>query len=366
MKIPYVDLVGSHAAIRSELLDAVGRVIDHGAFILGPEVERFESAFANLCGVAHAIGVANGTDALMLALKAIDVGPGDEVITAPNSFVASASCIALVGARAVFVDVLDDYMLDPNLVERAITSKTKAILPVHLTGRAADMTSLCEIASRHHLAIIEDAAQAVLAEHRGRRVGSFGRIGCFSLHPLKTLNACGDAGVITTNDEKLAQRLRVLRNLGLRTRDDCVEWAPNSRLDTLQAAILLVKLKYLEDWTKKRRSNADHYRRRLAGLDGVRLPVEDRNERSVYHTFVIRARRRDELKTFLQERGVGTSIHYPVPIHLNAAARALGYGSGAFPNTEAQAKEILSLPVYDGLLPEQLDDVCEAIIEFYS
>ena len=244
--IPYVTLAAQHVPMKTELLAAVARVFDHGNFILGPEVEEFEQRFAGLCQVNHAIAVNSGTDALVLALRALGIGPGDEVITVPNSFIASTSCIILAGARPVFVDVRGDYNLDPTLLEQVITPRTKAILPVHLTGRPADMNPIMAIAQQHGLQVIEDCAQAVLAEYQGQRVGSIGTIGCFSLHPLKTLNACGDGGILTTNDASLANSFKILRNIGLRTRDDCVVWTGNSRLDTLQAAILLVKLEYLE------------------------------------------------------------------------------------------------------------------------
>lgn len=363
--IPYVDLAAAHASLRQEILEAVDRVLRHGQFILGPEVVEFENEFARRSGVNHAIGVANGTDALVLALKALGIGSGDEVITPPNSFVASTSCIELIGARAVFVDVGEDYTIDVNRIESAITARTKAILPVHLTGKPANMTDIGRIAEKHELVVVEDAAQAVLAQHRGRPVGSWGAASAFSLHPLKTLNACGDAGIITTNDAELADRLRVLRNLGLRTRDDCVEWAPNSRLDTLQAAILLVKMRYVDEWTEKRRSNAARYRELLSEVPEVVLPVETPGDLSVYHTFVIQAERRDDLKAHLQSLGIGTSIHYPVPIHLSTAGRSLGYRAGSFPHAEAQASKILSLPVYETLADEQLERICEAIAKYY-
>lgn len=364
LTVPYVDLARQHAGVKDELLAAAGRVIERGDFILGAETAEFERRFAELCGVAHAVGMNSGMDALVLSLKALEIGPGHEVITAPNSFVASASCVALTGARPVFVDVDDSYNLDPSLVEAAITPRTKAILPVHLTGRPAAMEALAEIARRHGLAIVEDAAQAVLAERHGKRVGAWGTVGCFSLHPLKTLNACGDGGVVTTNDAQLAERLRILRNLGLRTRDDCVEWSTNSRLDTLQAAMLLVKLDHLEDWTRRRRENAAYYDEHLAGLPGLTLPVQRPNEVQVHHTYVVVAERRDALKAFLAERGVGTSIHYPVPIHLQRAAAALGYRRGDFPVTEHQADRILSLPVHQDLEPHELAYVCETIADF--
>jgi len=366
IKIPYVNIAGQHAPIKTELLEAVGRIIDGGQFILGNEVSTFEQRFAGLCQTRFAVGVNSGTDALILALRALEIGPGDEVITVPNSFVSSTGCIVLVGARPIFIDVRDDYNMDPAQLEQAVTPRTKAILPVHLTGRPADMDAILKIARNHGLYVVEDCAQAVLAEYRGRRVGSFGTIGCFSLHPLKTLNACGDGGVLTTDDEALYERLKTLRNLGLQTRDNCVYWGLNSRLDTVQAAILLVKLKYVEGWTEKRRANAAFYRKALTGISGLKVPVERPFEKAVYHTFVIQAKRRDELKQYLAENGVGSSIHYPIPIHLQDVARGLGYGPGSFPITERQAKCILSLPVYPELTTAELEYVVQLIKAFYG
>jgi dTDP-4-amino-4,6-dideoxygalactose transaminase len=364
--VPYVDLAAQHAPLKAEILAAVAGVLDRGDFILGGAVEEFETRLAALLGVKHAIGVANGTDALQHALRALDIGPGDEVITPPNSFVASTSCIVLAGATPVFVDVDATYTIDPEQIEAAITPRTKAIMPVHLTGRPAQMERVLAIAAKYNLAVIEDAAQAILAEFDGQRVGSTGTFGCFSLHPLKTLNACGDGGVVTTNDDALAKRVRILRNLGLQTRDDCAEWSVNSRLDSMQAAILLVKLDHLEDWTNARRANAARYREQLAGIDGLTLPTDSARERQVYHTFVVMAERREALRAYLSERGIGTSVHYPVPIHLHTAARSLGHQRGDFPVTEHQAGRILSLPVHHTLRPDQLDRVAATIRAFYE
>jgi dTDP-4-amino-4,6-dideoxygalactose transaminase len=260
----------------------------------------------------------------------------------------------------------DDYNLDPSLIEAAITERTKAILPVHLTGRPAEMGPIIEIARKHNLHIVEDCAQAVCADYQGQRVGSLGDIGCFSLHPLKTLNACGDGGVLTTNDSSLYEELKSLRNIGLRTRDDCVAWAPNSRLDTLQAAILLVKLDFVEEWTEKRRANAQTYQRLLPEVTPVQVPTEKSHQRAVYHTFVVLAERRDELKSYLASKGVGTAIHYPVPIHLQQAAAGLGHGLGSFPVTEYQADRLLSLPVYPELQEGQIEYVVETVRDFYN
>ena len=345
---------------------AISGVIDHGQFIFGEEVTEFERQFAQLSGVSHAVGVNSGTDALILALKAVGVGPGDDVITVSNSFVASASCIHILGASPVFVDVGQDYNLDPTLLEAAITPRTKAILPVHLTGRPADMAPILEVAKSHGLYVIEDCAQAVGAEYRGQRVGSLGSVGCFSLHPLKTLNACGDGGVITTNDPSLYEQFNILRNHGLRSRDECVTWSFNSRLDTLQAAILLVKLKYVEQWTEERREHASFYQNALGGIPGITMPGEQTWEKSVYHTFVVQAERRDDLRAYLSSKGVDTAIHYPVPIHLQEAARNLGYRQGSFPVTESQAEKIVSLPIYPELEQDQMGFVAECVMNFYN
>lgn len=361
--VPYIDLISQHAEIENELLQSVAAVLKHGQFILGHEVREFEEQFAAYCGTHYAVGVANGTDALMLALKASGIVPGDEVITAPNSFLASASAIALIGAIPVFIDVRDDFNLNSDLLEEAITPKTKAILPVHLTGRPADMHPILAIAEKHGLSVIEDAAQAVGAKYHGQRVGSFGIAGCFSLHPLKNLNAFGDGGIITTNDESVYRYLLKARNHGLKDRDECEFWSLNSRLDTIQAAMLLIKLRYLDAWTDKRRVNAEFYRKHLSHL--VQMPEEKPFEYCVYQTFVIQANQRDELQKYLAQQGIDTKIHYPIPIHLQESARSLGYKRGYFPVTERLSQRILSLPVYPGLSREQLEYVVNGIQKFY-
>jgi len=336
-----------------------------GQFILGEEVKKFEESLAKIAGAKHAIGVDNGTDALVLALKALGIGKGDEVITAPNSFLASASCISLVGAKIVFADVRDDFNLDPLKVEKAITKRTKAIIAVHLTGRPADMDALQKICKRNKLYLIEDCAQAVGAEYNGKRVGSFGIVNTFSLHPLKNLSAAGDGGVITTNNDKLYSWLLRARNHGLKNRDECDFWSMNSRLDNLQAAILNVKLKYFEQWTERRRKIASLYYSRLKGLD-MMLPFDKPNEKAVYHTFIIQTKLRDALKKHLSDNGIDTKVHYPIPIHFQRAAKDLGYKKGSFPVAEKQLKTILSLPVYPELTDEQVVYVCDKIKEFYN
>jgi dTDP-4-amino-4,6-dideoxygalactose transaminase len=345
----------------------MGRVIDSGMYVLGAEVDELERQFAEKCGVKYAVGVNSGTDALIFALRALGIGPGDEVITAANSFIASAGCAAMVGARPILADVGDDYNLDPEAFERAITPRTRAVIPVHLTGRPAKMDEIVRIAEAHNIHVVEDAAQAVSAEHRGRKVGSIGVVGCFSLHPLKTLSAIGDGGVLTTNDEAIYEEVRIYRNLGLKTRDDAVVWSGNSRLDTIQAAALLVKLKYLEDWTEKRRAIARRYRELLAGIPQVIPPGELAHERAVYQVFKILAtERRDELQQYLKERGIGSAVHYAIPMHLQTVAAELDYAAGSFPVTERQAEQILSIPIYHTLRDEEIEYVAQAVRDFYA
>jgi dTDP-4-amino-4,6-dideoxygalactose transaminase len=364
MKVPFVNLGLQNQPIKAELLDVVSGLLDSGQFILGEELAKFEHRFAQLCGTKYAIGVANGTDALFLSMKALGIRQGDEVITAPNSYLASASSIFLAGATPVFADVRDDFNIDPEQIRKAISPRTKAIIPVHLTGRPADIDEIVAIAGENQLAVIEDCAQAVGAGYRDQPVGSFGDLGCFSLHPLKNLSACGDGGVITTNHEDLYQKLLKARNHGLKSRDECEFWSYNSRLDNLQAAMLNVKLNQLPGWTARRREIASFYRDRLPG-EGMIVPSDKPFEKAVYHTFIIQTDRRDELKNFLADKGIDTKIHYPVPIHLQEAAKYLGYGKGSFPVTERQTGTILSLPVFPELTDGQVEYVADAINKFF-
>jgi dTDP-4-amino-4,6-dideoxygalactose transaminase len=363
MNIPYVDMGAQTKSLKKDLLAAIEEVLDHGNFILGKEVQSFEEMFASYCGVRFAVGVNSGTDALFLSLKALGIGQGDEVITAPNSFIATASVIIAAGAKPVFVDVRNDCNINPDLIKQAITPRTRAIIPVHLTGRPADMDPILEIAGKYKIQVIEDAAQAVGAKYRDKKVGALGDIGCFSLHPLKTLNACGDGGIITTDNEKIFEELRCLRNFGLVNRDETAVWGYNSRLDSLQAAILLVKLKWLDEWNTKRRQNAKVYATKLNGI--VDIQVEQPYEFCVYHTYVIQAEKRSELQDYLQNSGIGTRIHYPIPIHLQPAARELGYQKGDFPVCEEQSQRILSLPIHQGMKEEHVHYVADNIISFY-
>ncbi len=361
--VPYVDISSQYLEFKDEILSVIDRTLAEGQYILGNEVEKFEKSFAALSGTRFAISVANGTDALILVLKAMGIGAGDEVITCPNSWVSSASCIALLGAKPVFVDVLEDQSMDPSLLEGTITSKTKAIIPVHLTGKVADMNPILAIASKRGIPVVEDSAQAVGAKYFGKAAGALGNAGCFSLHPLKNLNACGDAGIITTNDDKLAVDLKLLRHHGLIDRNTVIRWGYNSRLDTMQAAILNFRMKTLNDTTEKRRLHAGWYRDELSSL--VYCPTDRPECFDVYHTFVIQAEKRNELKEFLQKREIFTAIHYPIPIHFQPAAAALGYKRGSFPVVEKQSERILSLPIHQNLTQNQIHKVTEAIKEFY-
>lgn len=364
--IPYVAIAKQHKPLKKKILAAIGRVLDRGDFILGEEVEKCQKRVAAYCGTKFAVGVNSGTDALFLVLKAYGIGKGDEVITAPNSFLASASVIALAGARPVFADVRSDMNIDPARIQAAITPATKAIIPVHLTGKPADMRPILAIAKRHNLNVIEDAAQAMGAEYRGKKVGSLGHAGCFSLHPLKTFNACGDGGMITTNDKALYQALLPLRNIGLKNRDEADVWGYNSRLDTIQAAILLTKLPYLDKWINARRDNAQFYRKNLSGLKEITLPQEMPYEKAVYHTFIIRVPNRPAFQRALQEAGIQTRIHYPIPIHLQKAASSLGYQKGSFPECERQSAMIVSLPIYPELTKKELTYICKTIKDFFK
>lgn len=364
MKVPYVDISSQYQSHKDELLASIDKVLSSGRYVLGDEVEKFESAFAHLCKTKHAISVANGTDALVLSLKALDVGSGDEVITVSNSWISTVSCIVLAGARPVFVDVNDDYNLNFDLLENCITNKTKAIIPVHLTGKCSDMNPIMEIAKKHNIFVIEDAAQAVGAKYFSHFAGSMGDVGCFSLHPLKNLNAAGDAGIITTNNDQRAQKLKLLRNHGLVSRDEIAMWGHNSRLDAIQAAILNFKIGELSTVISKRRRNAQIYRHRLGSI--VSCPKDSENCFDTYHLFIIQCDRRDQLKQFLKQNEISTAIHYPTPAHLQSVARSLGYLRGSLPNTEKQADRILSLPVHHMLTESQVEYVCDKIIAFYS
>jgi dTDP-4-amino-4,6-dideoxygalactose transaminase len=363
MKVPFVALDRQFRSLRGELVSAFERVGASGIYIMGEELERFEAEAAAYCGTRFALGVANGSDALFLALKALGIGSGDEVITCPNSFIATAWVIVATGAIPVFVDAGADYNIDTARIETAITPRTRAILPVHLTGRPADMDEVSAIARRHDLAVIEDAAQAIGARYRGRRAGSLGSVAGFSLHPVKNLGVLGDGGLVTTDDLQLRDRMARLRNHGLRDRDHCEVWGYNSRLDALQAALASVKLRHLDTWNARCRQIAARYRTGLEDL--IWVPRDREYEEPVYHNFIVRSDARDRLARHLEEKGVGTRVHYPVPIHLQECARGLGYAEGDFPEVEAQTRTILSLPIYPELADEEVSYVIECTRAFF-
>jgi len=352
-----------YASIKAEINAAIQRVLDNSSFILGREVSDFEETFAKTVGARGAVGLASGTGALQLALRAVGIGPGDEVITTAHTFFATGEAVSQLGARPVFVDIdLATYNIDPNLVEAAITERTKAILPVHLYGQPADMRPLRDISTRHNLWLIEDAAQAVAAEYEGKRCGSIGDLACFSFYPSKNLGAYGDAGGVTGNDESLLAKIRKLRDHGRTSKYEHDEIGFGQRTDALQAAILSVKLPRLEEWTEKRRAHARRYNDLLSNIE-VETPFEAANSRHVYHLYVIRTPRRDAVLEHLRSRGVDAGIHYPIPLHRQPAYLKLGHGGLSLPITERVAAEIISLPIYPELTEEQIEFVAECVGE---
>ncbi|MBN2303697.1 MAG: DegT/DnrJ/EryC1/StrS family aminotransferase [Anaerolineae bacterium] len=376
--VPLLDLKAQYAMIRDEVRAAVDRVMESQYFILGPEVTALEDEIAAYVQCSHGVGVSSGTDALLVALMALDIQPGDEVITTPYTFFATAGCIVRLRAKPVFVDINPvTFNIDPGQIEAAITSRTRAIIPVHLYGQMADMGPIMEIAQRHNLVVIEDAAQAIGADYHGQRAGTIGLMGCFSFFPSKNLGGFGDAGMVVTNDAALADRLRLFRNHGYRPKYYNIVVGGNFRLDAIQAAVLRVKLNYLEDWTTERQRNAADYRRLFAGAGlainaeaftsgapGIVLPVELPDRRHIYNQFVIRCARRDALIQHLKEHQIGTEIYYPQPMHLQECFADLGHRPGDFPASEAAAHETLALPIYSELTEEMLSTVVETIGRF--
>jgi len=365
IEIPYVNLSAQWDDERDKLLPLIESVLESGNYVGGDEIEHFENMAAQLCETKYVVALNSGTDALICALRALEIGPGDEVITPPNSFVASTAAIVQVGARPVFVDVQTDQNIDPDLIPMAITSHTRAIMPVHLSGRVAEMESIETVAERHGLYVVEDAAQAIGSRYREKPSGSLGTIGCFSTHPLKNLNACGDGGFLTTNDKIIAERVRLMRNHGMVDRETITRFGQVSRMDALQAAVLCFRLERLFDVIEKRRRNANRY---LVGLNSEKIfvPIEAENEFHSYHTFVIQVDRRNLLRKFLGSRGISTAIHYPIPIHLQPAAAYLGYGKGDFPITEKQAGRIVTLPINQYMTDQQVDYVVDSVNQFFE
>jgi dTDP-4-amino-4,6-dideoxygalactose transaminase len=363
MSIQMVDLVSQYRKIKPEIDEAIHRVLDSGQFILGKEVGEFEAAAASYLGVKHAVGCASGTDALQVAMMALGIGPGDEVITTPFTFVATTETVVLLGAKPVYVDIdPKTFNIDPSMIEAAMTKRTKAILPVHLYGQPADMDPIVEVASKHGLPIIEDAAQAIGAEYKGRKVGGIGTVGCISFFPSKNLGAFGDAGMVVTNDEALAEKLRMIVVHGSKRRYYHEIIGVNSRLDTLQAAILTVKLRHLEEWHEARRHAAQVYNSLFAGANLV-PPFEAPYARHVFHQYTIRLKNRDAVAQRLAEKKIPHAIYYPIPLHLQQAFAHVGRPKGAFPITETAAAEVLSLPMHTELTRDQQEYVASTVRE---
>jgi dTDP-4-amino-4,6-dideoxygalactose transaminase len=356
MKVPSLDLKAQYATIKDEIRAALDAALESQEFILGPVVADFERQAAEYCGCAHAIGVSSGSDALLVALMALDIGTGDEVVTTPYTFFATAGAIWRLGAKPVFVDIDPvTYNIDPSRLERVLTDRTKAIMPVHLFGQCAEMAPIVELAGSRGIKVIEDAAQAIGAEYRGRRAGALGDVGCFSFFPSKNLGAFGDGGLVTTNDAVLAERLRVLRAHGSKPKYYHKLVGGNFRLDAIQAAVLRVKLAHLESWHAGRQRVAANYDRDLGPIDGLAAPRLVPERRHVYNQYVVRIAggRRDAVQQRLTEAGIGTAVYYPVPLHLQECFKALGHREGEFPESERAAKETLALPMYAELSPEQ-------------
>jgi len=367
MNVPFLDLKAQYKAIKDEISSAINEVIENTAFAGGPFVAKFENEFAKFCGAQHAIGVGNGTDALWASLVALGIGAGDEVITTPNTFIATAEAISLSGATPVFVDIDEQtHNMNPALIEAAITTKTKAIIPVHLFGQPADMDPIMAIAEKHGLKVVEDACQAHGAEYKGRKAGSIGAAGCFSFYPGKNLGAYGEGGGIVTNDEALAAKIRMFRDHGQAKKyyHDIIGW--NARLDGIQGAVLNVKLKYLSDWNEARRRHARDYTAGLSAVKDVIVPQEAQYAKHVYHIYALRVQDRDKFMAYLNEKGIACGIHYPIPLHLQNAYAFMQKGPGSFPVAEKCAAEYVSLPMFAELTDEQVAYIVEQIKEYYG
>lgn len=363
MNVPFIDLKRQYFLLKEEILNIVENIFSSGDYILGSTVQAFEQKAQEYLGCKFVLGVANATDALILALKALKIGHGDEVVLPVNSFIATAGAVAAVGATPIFCDVREDLNIDVSKIEALISKKTKAIMPVHLTGRAAEMDKIMNIAREYALFVIEDAAQSIGARYHNAMTGTLGDIGCFSLHPLKNLHVYGDGGFISTNNEQLYTEIKLLRNHGLANRDTCLQWGLNSRLDSIQAGIATLGLNFLDRWNSYRRATAEVYRNKLKQV--VKVPIDKSNDFAVYHNFVILSDRRDELMKFLFNKKIDTKIHYPIPIHLQPAAASLGYQAGDFPMAESLAQQMLSLPIYSELQDDEINYVVDNILNFY-
>jgi dTDP-4-amino-4,6-dideoxygalactose transaminase len=366
MRVPLLDLKAQYATYKDEAARAINEVCESQSFALGPAVAEFEEKIAAYCGCKYAIGVSSGTDALLVSLMALEINPGDEVLTTPFTFFSTAGSVARVGVKPVFVDVdPDSYNIDPGRIEEKITEKTKAIIPVHLFGQVVQMKPIEGIAKRHNLAVIEDAAQAIGASQDGIKCGIFGDLGCFSFYPTKNLGGFGDGGLITTNNEILAEKVRILRDHGQDPRYFYKVIGGNFRLDSIQAAVLAVKLKYLDKWNEKRRQNAALYDSIFAD-SSVKVPKIDSNNVSAYHQYTVTVPERDRLQKFLAENKIGSAIFYPKPLHLQDCFSELGCKEGDFPIAERLSREVLSLPIYPELTTEQIEYVAKTILKFYG
>jgi len=366
MTVPFFDITRQIQAMKKDLDTAISEVVTSGRFILGETVASLEKEVAAYCGTNYAIGVASGTDALHLALRACGVKEGDEVITSPFTFVATAEAISYCGAIPVFVDIEPKtFNLNPAKIEAGITKKTRALLPVHLYGQACEMDKINEISQKHELSVVEDCAQAIGAENNGKKAGAFGTTGCFSFFPTKNLGCFGDGGMITTSDPKVFDDLLALRNHGSRQTYHYDLIGHNSRLDAIQAAVLHVKLSHMGDFSEKRRKNANIYNKILKEIPEIALPYEDPKGKHVYNQYTIRVKERDKLFGFLKDKGIGTMVYYPLSLHLQKAFAALGHKKGDFPESEAAQNEVLSLPIFPELEESELQEVCAALKEFY-
>jgi dTDP-4-amino-4,6-dideoxygalactose transaminase len=365
MIVPFLDLKAQFKGIEQEVMPMVAEAMANAAFIGGRQVTGFEEEFARFCESKYCVGVNSGTDALRFSLLACGVGPGDEVITVPNTFIATTEAVSQVKAKPVFVDISPDtYNIDVSRIEERISEKTKAVLPVHLYGQPADMDSIFEIANKHSLVVIEDACQAHGALYKNKKAGSLGMAGCFSFYPGKNLGAYGEGGAVVTQDEQIANKIRMIRDHGQVKKYYHDMEGYNGRLDAIQAGVLRIKLKRLEGWNQSRRENATYYNRLLSDVNGVKVPMEADFAKSVYHLYVILVDERDDLQKYLGEKGIGTGLHYPLPLHVQRAYAHLGYREGAFPVTERVARKLLSLPMFPELTKEQIECVVEEIKEF--
>jgi dTDP-4-amino-4,6-dideoxygalactose transaminase len=364
--IPFVDLGRIHAPLKEAFMGAFAQAIDSNGFVMGKALSQFEEAFATYCEAKHAVGVASGTDALVVALRAADVGPGDEVITVPNSFIATAAAVRLVGATPVFVDVDETtQLMDAGQLKGAMNPAVKAVIPVHLYGHPADMDPVFAFAAENNLVVIEDSAQAHGAKYKGKRIGGLPSFAtCFSFYPGKNLGSLGEGGAVTTNDEKVAARLKRIRDHGSEKRYDHSELGTNARLHAIQASFLTIKLAHLDSWNDSRRQSAARYTELLKDVDGVTPPTVREDALPVFHLYVVRVPDRDACLAFLQEKGIGVGIHYPVPIHLQGAFKELGYARGSFPVTERLAGEIISLPMFPGLTEAEIQQVVDGLKEW--